>query len=134
MLIVVTCEFTVAVIIGVAAVTALLMSVDSHSPMAACSNSLNIRHGMDFFFLLKHTHKHTGRLFINQVTRGSGSLQTHKYGTWICTNVKRKSNYPTEKACWVGKLCSDVIFDSHTVWLWCVPAQLGIICFSQRQV
>lgn len=44
---VVTSEFTLAVIIGVVTVTAPLMSVDSHTPMDVCSNSLNIRHGMD---------------------------------------------------------------------------------------
>lgn len=42
--VVVLVAFTVAVIIGVATVTAALMSVDSHTPMAVCSNSPNIRH------------------------------------------------------------------------------------------
>lgn len=40
-------EFTVAVIIGVAMVTAALMSVDSHTPMAVCSNSQNIGRRMN---------------------------------------------------------------------------------------
>lgn len=55
---------TVAVIIGLVKVTAALMSVDSHTPVAVCSNSPNIRHGMNvflFFFSLpcKYTHTHT---------------------------------------------------------------------------
>lgn len=45
-----------AVIIGVATVTAALISVDNHTPMAVCSNSPNIRHQIMVFSV---THKHT---------------------------------------------------------------------------
>lgn len=49
-----------AVIIGLVKVTAALMGVDSHTPMAVlmvCSNSPKIRHRMNLFlfFLLSHT-------------------------------------------------------------------------------